>query len=88
MKQVIEIGERCCEKTDAPRATPELQRQIADRAFELWLERGFRVDGSPQEDWLHAQRELLARELTGAARSERAFPPDRRVSRSRTLAVG
>jgi len=36
---------------------PETQEQIAARAFQLWLARGFR-NGSPQEDWLRAQREV------------------------------
>jgi hypothetical protein len=58
MKRIIQITERCCEKFGVPGATPKLQRQIAERAFELWLERGFR-NGSAQEDWLHARQELL-----------------------------
>jgi hypothetical protein len=44
----------------APRgaARPETQQRIAARAFELWLARSFR-HGSPQEDWLQAQRDVL-----------------------------
>ncbi|HLY16759.1 MAG TPA: DUF2934 domain-containing protein [Bryobacteraceae bacterium] len=51
-------------------ARPKTQKQIAARAFDLWLARGFR-DGSPQEDWLQAQREMqraapsLGRRLNG-----------------------
>ena len=39
---------------------PGIQQRIADRAFDLWLARGFRR-GSPQEDWLQAQREVQQR---------------------------
>jgi len=31
-------------------------------AFELWLARGFQ-NGSPQEDWLRAQREVTRQRL-------------------------
>jgi hypothetical protein len=49
---------RSCEHLALPGASrPKVQRQIATRAFELWVARGFRK-GSPQEDWLRAQREV------------------------------
>ena len=49
---------RSCDLLALPGATrPETQEQIATRAFQLWLARGFR-NGSPQEDWLRAQREV------------------------------
>ena len=35
-----------------------LQKKIALRAYELYLERGG-VDGYAEEDWLQAERELL-----------------------------
>jgi hypothetical protein len=35
-----------------------VQKQIALRAYELYLERGG-VDGYAQEDWLQAEREIL-----------------------------
>jgi hypothetical protein len=43
------------------------QSEIAARAYERFLKRG-RVHGRDLEDWLHAERELLAeaREGTGA----------------------
>jgi hypothetical protein len=64
--KVIAIQKRCCEGIGSADTAPRLQRQIADRAFEFWLERGFR-NGSPQEDWLHAQQEFApARMLTAA----------------------
>jgi len=57
-KRLTEITTRTCEELAvAHDAGPEIQQQIAARAFELWLARGFR-NGSPQEDWLRAQREL------------------------------
>jgi Protein of unknown function (DUF2934) len=57
-KQSSEITTRRCEeRAVVGDARPEIQQQIATRAFELWLARGFR-NGSPQEDWLRAQREL------------------------------
>jgi hypothetical protein len=33
--------------------------QIAERAHQLWIERG-RPDGSPEQDWLQAEEELRA----------------------------
>lgn len=35
-----------------------IQKSIALRAYELYLQRGG-VDGHAEEDWLHAERELL-----------------------------
>jgi len=40
--------------------THKQQREIAASAYESWLERAFR-DGSPQEDWLKAQRQVQKR---------------------------
>lgn len=58
IKRLTEITTRTCDKLAVASAgRPERQQQIAARAFELWLARGFR-NGSPQEDWLQAQREL------------------------------
>lgn len=40
----------------APRnIAPAKQREIAALAYKLWLARSFQ-NGSPQEDWLRAQR--------------------------------
>ena len=36
----------------------ELQERIAKRAYELYLERGYR-DGCDAEDWVDAEREIL-----------------------------
>jgi hypothetical protein len=40
--------------------TPKDQREIGTVAYDLWLARAFR-DGSPQEDWLQAQRQVQRR---------------------------
>ena len=36
---------------------PKSEDVISDRAYELWLERGC-PEGSPEEDWYRAEREL------------------------------
>lgn len=36
-----------------------LEDRIRERAHELWLLRG-NEPGSPLEDWLHAEREIIA----------------------------
>jgi hypothetical protein len=45
-----------------PRASPtvsesRIQERISQRAFEFWLARAFR-NGSPEVDWLRADREV------------------------------
>jgi len=39
----------------------DLEPQIRQRAYELYLERG-RTPGQENEDWLRAEREVLARD--------------------------
>jgi hypothetical protein len=57
--QTVQITARACDQFALSGTTqPKKQRAIAARAYELWLARGFR-NGSPQEDWLRAQREVL-----------------------------
>jgi Protein of unknown function (DUF2934) len=47
-------------ETSAQSAEPQhVHDQIASLAYALWQERG-RPEGSPDEDWLRAERELLA----------------------------
>ena len=59
-KQAVRKIAETCDQLALPGATrPITQKRIALRAFELWLERAFR-NGSPQEDWLRAQREVAA----------------------------
>lgn len=41
-----------------PKAAPSTDKQIAARAYELYLQRG-REDGHDVEDWLAAEKELL-----------------------------
>lgn len=48
---------RGCEKLAPGNIAPAKQRQIAALAYNLWLARGFQ-NGSPQEDWLRAQRQI------------------------------
>jgi hypothetical protein len=36
------------------------EREIADLAYQRWVERGC-PQGSPEEDWFEAERELLSR---------------------------
>jgi hypothetical protein len=62
-KQAVRKITESCDHLALPGANrPKTQEQIAVRAFELWLARGFQ-NGSPQEDWLRAQQEV-----TGAGR--------------------
>jgi hypothetical protein len=37
----------------------DLSNKIRERAYELWVERGYR-DGEAQQNWLAAEREILA----------------------------
>lgn len=55
--------------TDAP-PTADLHARIAQRAYELYAERGYR-QGCAMEDWLDAEREILSQippDLTPAGR--------------------
>jgi hypothetical protein len=49
-----------------PSALPT-EAEIADRAYHLWIERGY-LEGSDEQNWLEAERELrdaaLSRRLT------------------------
>ncbi len=40
----------------------DLHARISARAYELYVERGYR-DGCAEEDWLDAEREILNREF-------------------------
>jgi hypothetical protein len=55
MTKVMSITTRVCDKFAARSIAPAQQREIAALAYQFWLARGFR-NGSPQEDWLRAQR--------------------------------
>lgn len=58
----------CAQLVPPTLAEPKTQQQIAIRAFELWLARGFR-NGSPQEDWLQAQLEVQQRSMQAGGRN-------------------
>jgi hypothetical protein len=51
---------RSCDAFAVRASTSKQQREIATVAFGLWLNRAFR-DGSLQEDWLKAQRQVQRR---------------------------
>jgi hypothetical protein len=55
MANVTCISGRICDKAMSCDAPPTQQREIADLAYKFWLARNFH-NGSPQEDWLRAQR--------------------------------
>ncbi len=44
----------------------ELERQIRQRAYELYQERG-REDGNELEDWLRAEEEITSKKIRTAA---------------------
>jgi len=50
-----------CDAFAARDITPKRQREIAAIAFRIWLDRAFK-DGSPQEDWIKAQRQVQRRQ--------------------------
>lgn len=62
MAKVTRITVRGCDKFAARAVAPAQQREIAALAYKLWLARGFR-NGSPQEDWLRAQRAVCQERL-------------------------
>jgi hypothetical protein len=46
--------------TDGPSVTPVNQVDVAELAYQRWVERG-RPQGSPEDDWFEAERELRSR---------------------------
>jgi len=57
MAKAVRRTTTLCDRFVPHNVAPAKQQEIAALAFELWLARGFQ-NGSPQEDWLRAQREL------------------------------
>jgi hypothetical protein len=57
MAKVVRMTPRVCDKFATRNIAPAKQREVAALAYKLWLARGFQ-NGSPQEDWLRAQREV------------------------------
>jgi Protein of unknown function (DUF2934) len=60
-KQVISMSEATLKKVGATTPTPiDLEEQIRLRAYEIWEENG-RLEGTEEEDWKQAEREVHAR---------------------------
>jgi hypothetical protein len=57
MAKITRMTPRVCDKLTRRNIAPARQREVATLAYKLWLARGFQ-NGSPQEDWLRAQREV------------------------------
>jgi hypothetical protein len=57
-----------CDAFAARDITPKGQREIAVIAFRIWLDRAFK-DGSPQEDWIKAQRQVQRRQTRVSVKS-------------------
>jgi Protein of unknown function (DUF2934) len=59
-KQVISMSEAPRKKVGATTPTPDLEEQIRVRAYEIWEENG-RLEGTEEDDWKQAEREIHAR---------------------------
>jgi len=55
VSKVLRNATRQCDTFTPGNVSPAKKREIAALAYEFWLSRGFQR-GSPQEDWLRAQR--------------------------------
>ncbi|MGO4880011.1 MAG: DUF2934 domain-containing protein [Bryobacteraceae bacterium] len=62
MANVIRETTRFCDRLAPRNIASAQQREIAALAYKLWLARGFQ-NGSPQEDWLRAQRAVCRQRL-------------------------
>jgi len=71
---------RICDLYAPGNSAPALQPEIAALAYKLWLARGFQ-DGSPQEDWLRAKREIFQRRFSAMAAGIPRTPKRRASSR-------
>ena len=57
-KRIEEVAEtEVNQPIETPAMTPPTEAQIAERAYNIYLERGG-ADGNPDDDWLQAEREL------------------------------
>lgn len=68
-KQAVKVAVETESTIDSPEefvqagsSGPFSQQEIADLAYEFWLDRGC-PHGSPDEDWFRAERELRNRRL-------------------------
>lgn len=59
-KMEIKARQKAHKQAEKKQADPPSHEQIATLAERYWLERG-RPVGSPEEDWLRAERELRAK---------------------------
>jgi hypothetical protein len=48
------------QEPEPPSVSPLDEQDIADRAYRRWVDRGC-PQGSPEEDWFEAERELRSR---------------------------
>jgi Protein of unknown function (DUF2934) len=53
---------------------PDLSDRIRERAYEIWIESGYR-DGEAEQHWLAAEQEVLSAQLFAAVPSA----PEKRV---------
>jgi hypothetical protein len=56
-------------ESEGPLGASPSQKEIAALAYSYWEARGYR-GGSPQEDWLQAERELRDRQSQGSVQEE------------------
>jgi hypothetical protein len=59
-KKVLQMPDSANGNGSANYAPAELENQIRLRAYELFEQRGY-ADGQAEQDWLNAEREILAR---------------------------
>jgi hypothetical protein len=59
-KVSVAVAETQTQTTEIKQATRDYREDIASLAYSLWQARGG-PDGSPEEDWFRAEREIEAR---------------------------
>ena len=59
-KMAVEPDSIAKSPDESARFEPENQQEVAGLAYEFWQARGC-PDGSPEEDWFRAERELQSR---------------------------
>lgn len=57
----VEVVRVATEAATRTQVTPNLEEQIRQRAYELYLQRGGH-GGSPEQDWLRAQEEICGQQ--------------------------
>jgi hypothetical protein len=61
----------------------DLSNKIRERAYELWVERGYR-DGEAEQNWLAAEHEILTASLGPAPPAPRARQSKANVASKRS----